>query len=50
MPSEFKMAASHLAKYSIKIYKGEMINYLLEKGTKLLKIHFGEISEVFKES
>lgn len=47
IPSGFKMGKTHLAKYSIKLYKGEMICYLSEKGAKWLSIDFGEAPEVF---
>lgn len=46
IPSGFKMGTTHLAKYSIKLYKGEIIHYLFGKGTKWLSIDFGEAPEV----
>lgn len=45
-PKNFKISSSHLAKYSIKIYKGDMINYIFDKGKKWLSIDFGEAFEV----
>lgn len=46
IPSGFKMGTTHLAKYSIRLYKGEMIHYLSGKGTKWLSVDFGEAPEV----
>lgn len=46
IPSGFKMTKTHLAKYSITIYKGETINYLFDNGLTWLSIDFGEASEV----
>jgi len=46
IPNGFKMESSHLAKYTIKLYKGEMIRYLHDKGVKWLSIYFGESPEV----
>lgn len=40
------MSKTHLAKYSIKIYKGEMIYYLFDDDLAWLSIDFGEASEV----
>jgi len=42
------MASTHLAKYTIKLYKGEIIHYLFDgKGAKCLTIDFGEAPEVY---
>lgn len=46
IPSGFKMASSHLAKYSIKLYRAEMLRFLFETGVKWLSIDFGEAPEV----
>jgi len=42
----FKMATSHLAKYTIKLHRGEVIRYLYDEGPKWLSIDFGEAPEV----
>lgn len=44
------METSHLAKYTIKLYKGEMIRYLHDKGVKWLSIYFGESPEVYLQN
>lgn len=46
IPNGFQMETSHLAKYTITLYKGEMIRYLRDKGVKWLSIYFGELPEV----
>lgn len=45
IPNGFKTASTHLAKYSIKLFKSEMSSYVSVKGIKL-SIEFGEASEV----
>lgn len=47
IPSGFKMASTHLAKYSVRIYTGEIERHLYDnKGVKWLSIDFGEAPEV----
>lgn len=47
VPNGFKMSTmTHLAKYSIKLHKGEVIRNLNSDGTKWLSIDFGEAPEV----
>lgn len=41
------MTKTHLAKYSINMYKSEMMHYLFDNGLTWLSIDFGEASEVF---
>lgn len=46
IPNGFKMATSHLAKYTIKLHRSEVIRYLYDEGPKWLSIDFGEAPEV----
>lgn len=50
IPSGFQMVETHLAKYSIKLYKGEIVHpdsYVLSrKESNWLSISFGEAPEV----
>jgi hypothetical protein len=45
IPIGYKKPTSYLAKYSIKVYKGEMIRYF-DDGPKWLSIYFGMSPEV----
>lgn len=47
IPNGFKVVTTHLAKYSIKLHKGEVIRYLYDEGPKWLSIDFGEAPEVY---
>ncbi|XP_060860868.1 fer-1-like protein 6 [Metopolophium dirhodum] len=46
IPNGFKMDTSHLAKYTIKLHRSEVIRYLYDEGPKWLSIDFGEAPEV----
>lgn len=50
IPSGFQMVKTHLAKYTIKLYKGEIIHtdsYILSrKDSNWLSVSFGEAPEV----
>lgn len=48
IPNGFKMAPTHLARYSLKLYNVEMMRHLFDGNIKkLLSIGFGEAPEVF---
>ncbi|XP_025206178.1 uncharacterized protein LOC112602358 [Melanaphis sacchari] len=45
IPNGFRIATTHLAKYSIKLHRGEVIRFLHDEGPKWLSIDFGEAPE-----
>lgn len=46
IPNGFKMATTHLAKYSVKLHKCQIAHYYFDESTKWLSIDFGEAPEV----
>lgn len=48
IPNGFKMAPTHLARYSLNLYKSEIMSHVFNGGTTLImSIGFGEALEVF---